>query len=490
MARPAHVEPDQEVLAGSSGATLLDLIDSLGRGFVSVIAAPRGLDVVARHVVINDPAQTPKIEVGDLVLGVGTEASRPDVLNVIEEAGRSQAAAVIVRASKSVPNIVTKAAESADVAVLAVATDISWGQLHTLLRTAISAPGESLETSTGGIPAGDLFALANAVAALVGGPVTIEDQAWRVLAYSNTDDPIDEARRQAILGRKVPERWTAWYREQGVLRRLWAGEVVRIEFPDDTEATQPRLAAAVRAGGDVLGSIWVLEGKEKLGADAEDALREAARIAALHLIRHRSGEDLERRRRSDMLASVLEGQLPGQVLVSALDFRHDLAVVAFDLGAGDQPDAMLKADRGVDAILMFCHAFRRPAAAVAIGRVAYLLVSVEPGHAPDDLAGLLSRMVERLQPSLGEITAGVSSVVTDPAALPEARWEADHVLGVLLQRAQRGVGFIDEVSSGVVMGLLREVALNDGRLCGGNFRPLKPTTATRERHMSPHYGLT
>ncbi len=487
MAKRAQAEPGEAILEGSSEVTLLDLIDNLGRDFVSVVAAPQGLDVVATHVTIHDPAQDSPIGSGDIVLGVGTEASRPDVLNLIEEAGRSRAAAVIVRARENAPDIVVKAAESANVGVLAVATDISWGQLHTMVRTVISAPGEALETSAGGVPAGDLFALANAVAALVGGPVTIEDQAWRVLAYSNTDDPIDEARRQAILGRKVPERWTAWYREQGILRRLWAGEVVRIEFPDDTDATRPRLAAAVRAGGDVIGSIWVLEGSEPFGLDAEEALREAARIAALHLIRHRSGEDLERRRRSDLLASVLDGQLPGHVVTSELAFTDALAVVAFDLGAGEHQDAVMKADQAVDAILMFCQAFRQPAAAVAIDEVAYLLVSVEPGQVPDDLSSVLTRMVDRLRPIIGgEITAAVSSVVADPAALPEARWEADHVLSVMLERGEKGIGYLDQVASGVVMTQLREAALKDQRLLRGKLGAL----AAHDRDKGTTYIAT
>ncbi len=57
-----------------------------------------------------------------------------------------------------------------------------------------------------GVPIGDLFALANAIAGMVGGAVTIEDPARRVLAFSTLDDqPIDAARRRSILGRQVPD---------------------------------------------------------------------------------------------------------------------------------------------------------------------------------------------------------------------------------------------------------------------------------------------
>lgn len=54
-------------------------------------------------------------------------------------------------------------------AVLGVTPSMSWGQLHTLLRTSLVRAGASPEPVPGGVPVGDLFALANAVSAMVGG---------------------------------------------------------------------------------------------------------------------------------------------------------------------------------------------------------------------------------------------------------------------------------------------------------------------------------
>src|SRR5439155_17548505 len=129
---------------------------------------------------------------------------------------------------------------------------------------------------------GDLFALANAVAATVGGPVTIEDPRSTVLAYSSLDDhEIDEARRATILGRRVPDEWIRRQQADGVFRRLFREHgVIRIDYSDI--GTRPRLATAIRAGDDILGSIWVQEAGKPLDEDAEVTLQEAARIAALH----------------------------------------------------------------------------------------------------------------------------------------------------------------------------------------------------------------
>ena len=62
----------------------------------------------------------------------------------------------------------------------------------------------------------------------------------------------------------------------------------------------PRVAVAVRAGDVVLGSIWAAV-PAPLSDDRMRALRDAARLVALHMLRIRAGEDVERRLRADLL---------------------------------------------------------------------------------------------------------------------------------------------------------------------------------------------
>ena len=72
---------------------------------------------------------------------------------------------------------------SLGVAVLSVPEEMTWTQLHALLDLSSFAMVTGTAAGIAGVPLGDLFALANAVAGLVGGAVTIEDPARRVLAY-------------------------------------------------------------------------------------------------------------------------------------------------------------------------------------------------------------------------------------------------------------------------------------------------------------------
>ncbi|MDX6216532.1 MAG: hypothetical protein QOG99_2116, partial [Frankiales bacterium] len=218
------------------------------------------------------------VEISEVVLvGPGDALpSAPGALLVVQDPTGLEAvdaAAVVVRGT----------APPSNVPVLVAPDDLPWNHLLHLLMAAVSVSGGS-----------DLFALANSIAAMVGGAVAIEDPARRVLAYSSlADQPIDEARQQGILGRQVPDlsRNDAIYRDM----QRSAG-VTRV--PSDGEVL-PRLAVAVRAGAELLGSIWVIEAAP-LGPDSEQALLDAGRHAALHLLRARAGVFVERRTRGEL----------------------------------------------------------------------------------------------------------------------------------------------------------------------------------------------
>jgi len=447
------------------GATLREMLEQLSLGIVQVVVAPAGLDVPVGQPVISDPAGPVRFDPGDLVLAVGVDADRREALEAVRAAAAAGAVAIAFKLrGEAAAAALRNCGEEAGIAVLGVPVDMAWGQLFTLLRTAgsASASGELFDTA-GDVPTGDLFALANAVALMVGGATTIEDRQSNVLAYSSADDPIDPPRRETILGRKVPDHWLARLREDGVFRRLWTtDEVVHVVYPDDDYRS--RLAISVRAGGEALGSIWVIEGHAPFDERAEQALREAARIAALHLIRHAAGEGLERRRRGEALRSALEGQLPPELLSESLGMPAGggpLAVIAFELPAGDSAGAALQAERAVDMISLYCQSFRRQAACGAIGRIVYLLV------AGDELTRLAGDIVERVRQALRiDLRAAIGSSVERLADLPRTRWEADQVLRIMAG-GKDAVAHVDGLRSHVVLQRLIDLAGDDAEVRSG-----------------------
>jgi hypothetical protein len=194
------------------------------------------------------------------------------------------------------------------------------------------------------VPAGDLFALANAVASLISAPVTIEDRSSRVLAFSGRQDEADPSRVETILGRKVPVRYTRMLEERGVFQRLYrSDQAVYIEglLADDGSLCLPRLAVAVRAGDEFLGSIWAAV-RGPLSPDRSAAFGDAAKLVALHMMRQRAGADVERRLRADLVSTAVEGGQGAAEAVRRLGLADQACVVlalALAHSHGDDPAA-------------------------------------------------------------------------------------------------------------------------------------------------------
>ncbi|MGW2223491.1 hypothetical protein ACWCSD_51585, partial [Nonomuraea sp. NPDC001684] len=198
-------------MSGQGRVTLGVLLDSLGAETVSALCLPAGRQAMVGAPVIHGSDEPLAAYAGALLLATG----RPEP-SLLESAAGAGVSAVVVRAGIGDAAALTEAARGAGVALLAAAPGLAWGQLYALVDAllALVAPAADL----GGGQAGDLFALANQVAARVGGAVAIEDLAMRVLAYSTIGQPIDDLRREGILGRRVPEHPTNAEEYAAVLR--------------------------------------------------------------------------------------------------------------------------------------------------------------------------------------------------------------------------------------------------------------------------------
>jgi hypothetical protein len=463
----------------TTGPTLGDVVEYVGTGLLDVVAAPGGLDVVVGETVIYDRTERWVGGPHDIVLAVGVDPSGTDAHDLVRAAAAAGGAAVVVKArGDDGAAALAHTARSQGIALLAATPDVAWGQLHSLVRTAVAAGGMVPDDGAGGVPIGDLFALANAVAAMAGGPVTIEDPRSVVLAYSNLDDDseIDEGRRATILGRRVPDEWIQRLQDDGVFRRL-AQEpgVVRADYGE--LGIKPRLATAVRAGDEILGSIWVQESARPLGPDTEAALLEAGRIAALHLLRHRSSADLERSRRADLLRAALEGRVAPETLAPVLQLgpATELTVVAFELvDPGDVAALAVLAERAVSLITLYCESYRRQAAAVALGPVIYVLVPHTDAEDRARLPALAEGIVDRAAEALSvRLRAGVGRTVETLAQLMASRDEADRVLRALADAPDAAaVATVDAVRSRVVLHRLQELAASDPDLRRGKLDAL------------------
>lgn len=460
--------------------TLRQVLDDLGAHVGQIIAAPRGLDISLGDPVIYDPLEHSAIDRDAIVLAVATPAEGHDARKLVAQAAAAGAAVVVFKLHDQ-PAGVAHDAERAGITLLAVPDEMSWAHLYSLLtRATPHRDGDAGVPGIAGVPMGDLFALANAIAAMVGGAVTIEDTRARVLAYSTVEgQEIDEPRQRSILGRQVPD--TPGVRK--LYRTLLGGD--RVHRFDEVEGLEimPRIAVPVRVAGEALGSIWVVEGSTRLGRDAERALLEAARIAALHMIHVRASRDIERRMRGDLLRSLLEGRGSLDSIVARLGIEPHtaLVVLAFELRASEEFHEELHRERLVDLVALYCEAFRRRAACAAIGRTVYALVPVPPPRSDERIDSLAAEIVDHAESTLrSELVGAIGATVDGPHEVPRSRAEADRVLRVLAARpGPRKVARIDDVGSGAVLLELHEIVRQHPDLVRG---PVQAVAAHDAEH--------
>ena len=73
-------------------------------------------------------------------------------------------------------------------------------------------------------------------------------------------------------------------------------------------ASRPRVAVAVRAGGELLGSVWAAVA-EPLSPDRNRAFQDAAQLVALHMLRQRVGSDVGQRLQATSARDLFASQL-------------------------------------------------------------------------------------------------------------------------------------------------------------------------------------
>jgi hypothetical protein len=120
---------------------------------------------------------------------------------------------------------------------------------------------------------------------------------------------------------------------------------------------------AVRAGDEVLGSIWAAV-REPLTPDRARAMCDAAHLVALHLLRIRAGADVSRRLRADLVSTALEGGTGAFEAVRRLGLA-DQPVVMLALAVAEPAER----SRLADGLAMHLSAIHPRCASALVGDV-------------------------------------------------------------------------------------------------------------------------
>jgi hypothetical protein len=356
-------------------------------------------------------------------------------------------------------------AEAAGVALLGVDEDAAWHQVHLLLASALAARPAA---GGGGDTRGELFALADAVAAAVGGATAIEDPGQRILAYSTVPgQATDEDRRQGILGLKVPEIPDNAEQYRTVLS---APGPVRLPA---LSGALPRLAVAVRAGGETLGSRWVVD-DGRLAPDAEQALVRGASTAALLLLRARAARELARHQDGALLRRVLDGTADPAAAAHRLGLQA-VRVAAFVLdsdstvsapSAPSAPDDEQTTLRLLDLVRLQCEARYGRHTCVLVDGVVYALLPASGERGGERHVRLAEDIVRRAGRALRvPVRAGLGEVVPSLAEAAASRQDADLVLRVL--GPEQPVASVRQVRARITLLRLAEVMRGRRELAAG-----------------------
>ena len=382
-------------------------------------------------VAVADP-QDPgaPLAAGELVLGVGIGPAAAAELVASARAGA--AAAVLLR--RPAP------AEEARLQRLAAAERVrlgwldaehGWNELHRQLLSRLAPPAIRADD--------ELAELAQTIATLTGGLVTIEDTSSRVLAYSRSSDEVDELRRLSILGRSGPAQYLALLREWGVYDRLAASEEV-VEIAEHPESgVRRRLAVGVFAGDRQLATIWLQQGSGEFEPHAEQALLGAARITAAQLVsrgRRPAGSG------AGLAALLGIGREAGKDAGTAAQARlgraagQPCAVAVVTLGAEPRDAATAAAQLDELAAILTVHAagYRRAALVEQLdGRVYLLLPALAPATAEAVISAtaMLRQAIAAVRRHLDPAArAAIGPVVDSVPSAPRSRQGAELALGV------------------------------------------------------------
>ncbi|HEV7680335.1 MAG TPA: helix-turn-helix domain-containing protein [Candidatus Dormibacteraeota bacterium] len=460
--------------------TLAELLRHVGSDLLQVSTAPRGLERPVTQVRVYDPLEGEPAARDELVLGTGValDGRAGELFRLLGAAG---AAGLVVRSGGAVDPEVSRLAESAGIALMRIPPRVSWVDLLQLLLQALLHGGdEELHSRFAQEVPQDLSVIADELAELVDAPILIQDVNTTVLAYSRRQEQADSARAETIILRRIPEDIVRELRQRGHLAELERSpQPVYIETP--ASRVGPRLAVAVRAGGDVIGYIWAAVSKPPTPEQTR-LLGHAASLVSLHVLRHHLTMDFKRSFQSDLVAAVLAG---GPMAVDAAhrlglaESRYRLVGISLQSASDDLEPALLHC---LDLVSFHLRPLYPRAAIGLVGGVVYALLPVAP--AKDDAAPLRQSLREFLRRSEASVKRPVlvalSSHVGTLAALPEAREEVDEILRVLRVRpGTRRMAEIDEVRlDGLILRIV-DYCRRDPALTHGPIRALEDHDAKK-----------
>ncbi|MEB4210299.1 PucR family transcriptional regulator [Mycobacterium sp. 94-17] len=456
-----------------SGVGLGQLLLALDATLVSLVDAPRGLDLPVGSAALIDS--------DDVRLGLAAAAGSADVFFLLGVADDEALRWVDKQARERVPvaifakepsNALVAKAVAAGSAVVAADPRARWERLYQLVNHVLEHHGDRTDAMDDS--GTDLFGLSQSLADRIHGMVSIENAQSHVLAYSASNDEADELRRLSILGRAGPPEHLEWIGQWGIFDALRSGgDVVRVaERPE--LGLRPRLAVGIyqpapdaRRPPVFAGTIWVQQGSQPLADDAEEMVRGAAVLAA-RIMSRLAARPSTHARRVQQLLGLADAEAVGHLDVAAiagelgLAADGDAALIGWDVADGSP-----RHTRIADVIALSASAFRRDAQVASSGARTYVLL---PHTQNRSVTSWVHGTVGAMRAELGvELRAAIAAPIGGLARAAAARSEVDRVLNSA-ERHPISFGQVTSLAEARTAVLLDEIVT----LIGGDKRLIDP----------------
>ena len=417
-----------------SAVRLSDCIQLMQADLVHANPTPENLGHPVSDVLMYDPLDHWSSVDDRIILAVGCTYGSPDFDQLLHRAANSNAAAVIVKAHGAKMEHLRAAAVGYSLSVLVAPDTADWTRLVALARASVMGAAAD---SVSGVRLGDLYAFANAAASITNGAASIVDPLGRIIGYSTLPgQPIDELRRITTL---TLEETTPPAFDQDFKIVYASPGAVLVPAPDDGMA---RLALAVRAGGELLGSIWIIDPGEENRAAALNALDRMAPLAGLHMLHARSASDFGERRNADLLRTLMD-DTPHASFAAAqlgLDTTNGLAVAAFSIVRPETGslESVRDIHRLLHLVTTVCNVQFGTSHSALIGSVVYALLPCN-GTAPRAAHGRIIQDIEAYSHTISSfpVIATVGGIAHEIEDVPRSRSEAIQTLHYLLNLQSR-----------------------------------------------------
>lgn len=423
-------------MAPRSPATLGRLLDRLGLTLLSADEDTFDATTIVRSVAVYDSLDPQPLSPDALVLGVGI-ADGDYAADLLHVAGASGAAGVVLREPLATHSAVRRAAHETTVPVFGLIRGASWIQITSVLASALGVSDDvPANADLYGDAESDLFAMANSIAAMVDGPVTIENTSSSIIAFSADQDEADDARKESVLGHQVPTGYNAALNERGIFAAIYAS-ASPVYVNSIGPGIRPRTAMRLQAGGEILGSIWAVV-DSPLSHAHRQGLVEAANVVALTMLRARVTNDSASRFRSSIVSALIDGGTAARDAAGRAGMTGGQAcVLVLGIDTAHDSSAEMNLQRLTSAFTMYLRASWPHAQAALLGETVYAVLPLAARSSLSRVRGCAEDFLARLR-NPDPVLVGIGPIAEDVSQLSRSRRKADMVLRVLRTGASDG----------------------------------------------------